>query len=61
MADAYISSIPTDADMDIISRCIEANITMQADTHPLKHGDGKPVCRPARLAEQEVAEMMKDR
>lgn len=43
MTDAYISSISTDADMDIIGRCVEANFSMLAETCPLKHGKGEPI------------------
>lgn len=43
MADVYISSIPTDTDMDIICQCIETNIAMEAETFPIKHGEGEPV------------------
>lgn len=32
----------------------EANITMQAETHPLKHGEGKPWARPLTDAEKET-------
>lgn len=53
MTDVYISSIPTDADMDIIGRCVEANFSMRAETYPLKHGEGKQVCRPLTRKEQE--------
>lgn len=52
MTDVYISSIHTDADMDIIGRCVEANFSMRAETYPLKHGEGKQVCRPITRKEQ---------
>lgn len=45
MNDVYISSIPTDANIDIIGQCIDAKIDMQVDTLPFKHGDGEPICR----------------
>lgn len=54
MTDVYISSIPTDADMDIIGRYVEANFSMRAETYPLKHGEGEPWCRQLTEAEQEA-------
>lgn len=56
MNDVYISSIPTDADMDIIGQCIKANIAMQAETWQLKHGEGEPWNRPLTEKEQEVVD-----
>lgn len=53
MADVYISSIPTDADMDIIGKCVETNFSIRAETYPLKHSEGKQVCRPLTRKEQE--------
>ncbi len=53
MTDVYISSIPTDADMDIIGRCVEANFSIRAEAYPLKHGESKQVFRPLTRKEQE--------
>lgn len=54
MSDVYISSIPTDADMDIIGQCIETNFSMRVETHPPKHGEGEPLSRPLTKEEQEA-------
>lgn len=53
MTDVYISSIPTDADIDIIGQCIEAHFSMQAEAYPLKHGEGESWTRPLSRKEQE--------
>lgn len=49
---AYLGVVTDDGIM-WSSPCIEGNFAMEVETYDLKHGEGKPVCRPLTRKEQE--------